>query len=88
MIKDGKEYLDEQDKHALEIVKLKLALAASNAEKALAQNDVAKFVYNNLLMQFTSKYNLDGRDGISEEGEILRNVASAVPEVKAETTNA
>lgn len=72
MFKDGKEFLEEQDKTTFDIVKLKMALAAANAEKALAQTDVAKLVYSNLILQFSQKYNLSEQDGLTEEGEIVR----------------
>lgn len=71
-----KEMLEDNDRHALETVKLKVTLAVTSAEKALAQNDVAKLSYNNLLLQLAMKYSLTNQDVISEEGEILRGAAN------------
>lgn len=73
----SKEFLDEQDKVSLDTMKLKLALAGSNAERALAQTDVAKLTYSNMLLQFAMKYSLSNQDAITEEGEIIRNVPEA-----------
>lgn len=67
-----KEFLSEQDKHALDLVKMKMALALANAEKALAQNETAKITYENLVLQLTFKYSLKEKDIITEQGEIIR----------------
>jgi len=68
-----KEYLSEQDKHALDLVKMKRALALANAEKALAQNESAELAYNNLVLQISFKYGLKEKDLINEQGEIIRS---------------
>lgn len=67
-----KEFLSDQDKHALDLVKMKRALALANAEKALAQNESAELQYNNLVLQLTLKYSLNEKDLITEQGEIVR----------------
>lgn len=67
-----KEFLSEQDKHILDLVKMKRALAVANAEKALAQNETAEMAYNNLVLQLTFKYGLKEKDLITEAGEIVR----------------
>lgn len=70
-----KEFLSDQDKHALDLVKMKKALALANAEKALAQNESAELQYNNLVLQLTFKYSLKEKDVITEQGEIKRGAA-------------
>lgn len=69
---ESREFLSEQDKHALDLVKMKKALALANAEKALAQNEAAELQYNNLVLQLTFKYSLKEKDVITEQGEIKR----------------
>lgn len=66
------EFLAEQDRSALDLVKIKRALALANAEKALAQNEVAELTYRNLILQLTFKYTLTEQDMITEQGEIVR----------------
>lgn len=60
-----KEFLAEQDKHVLDMVKMQQALATANAEKALLN-------YNNVVLQLTIKYQLSQEDSITEQGEIVR----------------
>lgn len=67
-----KEFLSEQDKHALDLVKMRKALALANAEKALAQNESAELQYNNVVLQLSFKYGLKEKDVITEQGEIKR----------------
>lgn len=66
------EFLTEQEKYALDLCKMKRALALANAEKALAQNEVAELTLNNLVLQLKFKYSLAGTDKITEHGEIVR----------------
>lgn len=68
-----KEFLSEQDKQVLDTAKFRRALAQANAEKAIAQNEVAELQYNNIVLQLTFKYNLKEKDLITEQGEIKRN---------------
>ncbi len=67
-----KEHLTDQDRYALELVKMKRAVALANAEKALAQNEAAELTYKNLVLQLTFKYALKEHDLITEQGEIVR----------------
>lgn len=67
-----KEFLSDQDKHALDLVKMRKALALANAEKALAQNESAELQYNNVVLQLSFKYGLKEKDVITEQGEIKR----------------
>lgn len=66
------EFISEADRHTLELVKMRRALALTNAEKIELQ-------YNNLILQLTIKYSLKEKDGITEEGKIIRT--SQVQEV-------
>jgi hypothetical protein len=68
----AKEFLSDQDKHALDLVKMRKALALANAEKALAQNESAELQYNNVVLQLSFKYGLKEKDVITEQGEIKR----------------
>lgn len=70
--KPTQEFLSEQDKYALEMVKMKRALAIANAEKALAQNEASEMTYNNAILRLSIKYNLHEHDLITEQGEIKR----------------
>jgi hypothetical protein len=72
-VEQKKEFLSGEDKHALDLVKMKKALALANAEKALAQNEAAELYYNNLVLQLTFKYSLKEKDSITEQGEIVRS---------------
>lgn len=67
-----KEFLSEQDKSALDNAKFKKTLALANAEKALAQNEAAGLLFDNLILQLTIKYGLKEKDIITEQGEIVR----------------
>jgi hypothetical protein len=67
-----KEFLSENDKHALDLIKLKRALSAATAEKVLAQNEVTELTYTNLLLKLSMKYGLKEKDLITEQGEIIR----------------
>jgi len=59
------EYLSVEDKHALDLIKLKRALAVAHSE-------AAELAYNNVVLQLTLKYNLKEQDAITEQGEIVR----------------
>jgi hypothetical protein len=71
----AKEFLANQDKHLLDMVKMRMSLALANAEKALAQNETVKVSYDNLILQLSFKYNLKEKDLITEQGEIVRGKA-------------
>ena len=62
------EFLSDTDRHALEMAKMKRALAASNAE-------AVELAYNNLILQFVMRYRLTDVDMISETGQIVRGGA-------------
>jgi len=59
------EFISEEDRHVLDLIKMKRALAASNVEKIDLQ-------YNNIVLQLTIKYGLKEKDGITEQGAIVR----------------
>lgn len=60
-----KEFINDADKYALDLIKLHRALAKANVDKT-------ELTYNNLVLQLTLKYSLKDRDSITEQGEILR----------------
>ncbi len=64
--------LSDEDKHVLELSKMKRALALSNAEKALAQNESAEAQYRYIILQLSVKYNLKNDDIINDDGSIVR----------------
>ena len=59
--------LTEQDKHTLELCKIKRALGLAQAERE-------ELAYTNFLLQLTLKYKLTSKDTITEEGQIVRGV--------------
>lgn len=69
----NKEVLQDSDKMALEMAKMNKKLAISNAEKALAQNEVADLHYKYVVLQIYMKYGLNQNDSIDENGNIVRN---------------
>lgn len=66
------EFLEEVDKHNLNLVKLQQQLSVAQAEKSLAQNELAKANYDNFVLRLTFKYGLKQDDLITEQGEIKR----------------
>ncbi len=67
------ECLPDEDKRALETATLNKKLALSQAEKALAENNVADISYKYLILQLYMKHGLTVADGIDEAGNIHRN---------------
>lgn len=65
--------LSPEDKAALDMAKLNRKLAVANAEKALAENQVAELTFKNLVLQLYMKYGLSEVDGIDEQGNLLRS---------------
>jgi len=59
------EFISVEDRHSLDLIKLKRALAVAHAEKA-------ELTYNNVVLQLTLKYGLKEKDVITEHGEIVR----------------
>jgi hypothetical protein len=59
------EFITDEDRHTLDLIKMRRMLAATNAEKA-------ELSYNNFVLQLTLKYTLKEKDAITEQGEILR----------------
>lgn len=59
------EFISDEDRHTLDMIKMKRALAIANAEKS-------ELAYSNLVLQLTLKYSLKEKDVITEQGEILR----------------
>ena len=59
------EHLSIEDKYALDLIKLRRALAVAHSEKA-------ELAYNNIVLQLTLKYSLKEQDAITEQGEIVR----------------
>jgi len=68
------ETLSSEDKHHLDMAKVKRQLVLAQAEKALAQNEAAETAFNYLVLQIYVKYGLTDVDGIDDNGNILRNV--------------
>ena len=66
------EKLHDADKATLELAKSKLQLAQVNAEKCLAEAEVARLTHQNVVLQLAMKYNLTEGDVITELGEIKR----------------
>ncbi len=64
--------LKEQDKHMLDLAKTNKRIASLNAEKALAQSETAELQYKYIVLQIYMKYGLSPKDGIDEEGNIVR----------------
>lgn len=65
--------LSPEDKATLEMAKLNRKLAVANAEKALAENQVAELTFKNLVLQLYMKYGLTEADGIDEQGALIRS---------------
>lgn len=61
-----REFLSDSDNRILDMVKMKKALAHSQAE-------TADLLYNNVVLQLTIKYSLTEKDSLTDAGEILRN---------------
>jgi hypothetical protein len=68
------ETLSAEDKHHLDMSKVKRQLVLAQAEKALAQNEAAEVSFKYLVLQLYCKYGLTETDGIDDNGNIFRNV--------------
>lgn len=68
--------LSPEDKHTLELAKMKKALARALAEKALAQNETGEIAYNNIVLQLSIKYGLTSQDIIEDDGTLNRGGVS------------
>ena len=66
------ESLQPGDKAALDQAKARKALSLANAEKVIAQDQVAELELRNLILQLAMKYNLSNKDQIAENGDITR----------------
>lgn len=64
--------LKEQDKHALDLAKTNKKIATLNAEKAVTQNELAELQYKYIVLQIYMKYGLSPKDGIDEDGNIIK----------------
>ena len=70
----AQEKLSAEDKHHLDMSKVKRQLALAQAEKALAQNEAAETSFKYLVLQLYCKYGLTEADAIDDNGNIFRNV--------------
>jgi hypothetical protein len=70
------ESISEVERLTLELVKMNRKLASSNAELALAKSELAELGYRYQVLQLYRKYNLSEKDGIDEQGQILKNYVS------------
>jgi hypothetical protein len=69
--------LTEEDRMKLELAKADKKIALANAEKAIAQNDLADMKYRNFILELYVRYGLSTSDAIDENGNILKNGATA-----------
>lgn len=76
-------FLMDVDKLQLELAKSNRKTALANAQKALAENEVAELKYKYLVLQIYMRYGLTEADAISETGDIIKGGAlSTNPAVK------
>jgi hypothetical protein len=69
------EAISSNDKGVLAFAGMRRQLARSEAETALAKNEVAETAFTNTMLQLYLKYNLvPEKDSIDEQGTITRNV--------------
>ncbi len=71
---EPQESLSVEDKHHLEVAKVRRQLVLSQAEKALAQNEAADVSFKYLILQLHVKYHITDVDGLDDNGNIFRNV--------------
>lgn len=67
------EKITDQEKLLIENLKQKRLLATTNAEKAVAQAEIAELQYRNFVLQLFNKYNLKDTDVIHDDGSIVKN---------------
>jgi hypothetical protein len=65
--------LSAEDKSALSLSIVNRKVSLLQAEKALAQHELAEMNYKYYIMQLYMKYGLTSEDSFNESGEILRN---------------
>jgi len=66
------EKISEQDKLSITLGKLEKEKVYAQAEKAIAQNDLAEQKFKNLVLMLYLKYKLDMADQIQDDGTIVR----------------
>lgn len=72
------ECITEGDKAALDVARMKQEVALANAKAALAQSEVAKVSYDNIILQLAVKYKMSHGDKIEENGQITRTSSVGV----------
>jgi len=65
--------ITDQEKTLIETLKQKRLLATTNAEKMVAQAEIAELQYRNFVLQLFNKYNLKETDVIHDDGTIVKN---------------
>ena len=73
----SQETISEADRMSLELAKANRKTALAQAEKALAENQLAEMNYKYIILQLYMKYGLNETDALSEDGKILRGGAIA-----------
>ncbi len=63
----------DSDKGILEAARSMKIIAKLNAEKTLAQNEVAELRFELLLTRMAMKYGLNEGDQLKDDGSIIRN---------------
>ena len=63
--------LSDVDRLQLDLAKSNRKTALANAQKSLAENDVAELNYKYLVLQIYMRYNLTENDAINENGDII-----------------
>ena len=70
------EKLSDVDRMTLELAKSNKKTTLAQAEKALAQNEVAELTYKYIVLQLYMKYGLSEADAVTEAGNIIRGGAT------------
>ena len=65
--------IDDADRLKIDQAKTEKKLALANAEKAIAQNDLADMKYRNVVLELYVRYGLGVTDAINEDGTIIKN---------------
>ncbi len=74
------EKITDEDRNIISTVKNKAILAASQADKAVADAKVAELEYHNTVMKVFLKYGMGLNDTIDETGSIKRTQKDETPE--------
>lgn len=69
--------LRDIDRMVIELAKANKKTALAQAEKSLAQNELAELSYKYVVLQLYMKYGLTEADVITESGEIIKGGAQA-----------